>query len=240
MSSSVPALYALAHGERCDGPLRCYYCGAPCDGTFPAGAYVKDSFTGRSEVANPGSPAVCRGCVLCLRESAEVPLIDGTRRAVTKAAVRSWSWVVTSSSAVAASKAHLDALRAACLDPPAPPFAIVLSDSGQKHLLYRGAVNRVGDPVTVTLETLRVTCRRAELHSRLALCGRLVAATGKPALSEPPDARLGMAVVGRYRDGEALIEEWERAWQEPLSRLAAWLSPPKEVCEREHGEDTIG
>jgi len=151
--------------------------------------------------------------------------------------VRCFSWVITAQQAQAATKADLAYLRNVCLNPPPPPCAIVLSDSGQKHLLYRGVVNHARDPLTVTLETERITYWIAKLRTRLSLCGHLIAATGKPALSEPPDARLGMAVIGRYRDGEAFINQWQYVWQEPLSRLASWLSPPKEVCERDYPSD---
>jgi len=167
--------------------------------------------------------------VLCLREDADIELIDGVKRAGQK--VRCYSWVVAGGRAIAATKAHLTHLRALCLEPPEPPFAIVLSESGQKHLLYRGAVCRSREVVTVTLEEERVTYRVPELRDRLDLVGRLVAATGKPALAEPPNVRFGMAVLDRFPEsGEQLLMTWESVREEPLSRLAAFLSASKEVC----------
>jgi hypothetical protein len=174
--------------------------------------------------------------VLCLRESAEITLIDGEIRRGQK--VRGYSWVVTANSALAATKAHLEQLRALCLDPPEPPFAIVLTDSGQTHQLYRGTVNHSREVVTVTLEAEPVTYRAGqrvfyrpdELAPRLDLCGRLIAATGKPALREPITQRFALAVMERYCDGEALLNLWTRVREQPLSRLAAWISPAKETC----------
>jgi CRISPR type IV-associated protein Csf1 len=234
---TTPQLLAAAHGVACEGPLSCFYCGAPCDGTHPAAEHVKDSFTGRPGVRAPGSPAVCRGCVLCLREDAEVDQIDGQRRRVTKACMRAFSWVVTRDSARAGSKAHLDHLRAVCLNPPPPPFAIVLSDSGQTHQLYRGVVNHASDPIVVTLEAEPIAYRTATLSAALALCGKLCAATGKPALREPVDFRLASAAIGRYRDGESLLSEWSRLQATPLGRLAAWLVANKETCAHEFPAD---
>ena len=89
-------------------------------------------------------------------------------------------------------------------------------------------MNHSTAPMTVTLEAERVLYRRADLADRLALCGRLIAATGKPALREPINVRFGIAVLDRYRDGESLLREWSRVREQPLSRLAAWLSPAKE------------
>lgn len=233
---SVPELMAAAHGLRCDGGEVCFYCGAACDGSNLASTYVRDSFTGRPLARAPGSASVCTGCVLCLREDAEFDQIDGTRRRVVKGCMRAFSWVISLDppSALGASKAHLDKLRAAALDPPPPPFALVYSDSGQTHQLYRGVVNHArgpGMPVVVTLEAEPITYHVEALTDRLDLVGRLVAATGKPALAGPPSVRMAIAVVERYGDdGAALIEEWESLFSDPLSRLAAWLSPNKEVC----------
>lgn len=238
---SVPRLFARAMGVgfHC-GENKCFYCAAQCDNSFSASEYVKDSFTGRNGVPCPGSQWICAGCVLCLRESCEVPMLDGTVRAVAKAAMRSWSWVITASWAKAGSKANMDQLRAACVEPPVPPFALVLSDSGQKQLLYRGVVCHSREHVIATLEGEKVEYGPASLVARLDLCGRLVAATGKPALGEPPNQRFAAAVVGRYANGEDLIGEWVSCWEEPLSRLAAWLCGNKEWCgERYPGGDGL-
>lgn len=235
MPRSVPHLFARAAGSDCIGPLRCFYCGAPCDGAYPALAYVRDSFTGRNDVPCPGSPAVCTGCVLCLDEAADVTLLTGEHRTGQK--MRNWSWLVTERERLAGNKAHRDRWRASCVDPPRPPFALVLADSGQKHLLYRGVVCRSREDVSVTLEGERVDYRPDDLHARLELCGRLIAASGKPALAEPPSVGMALGVLARYRASEMLLEEWTRVREEPLSRLAHWLSPPKERCEVEYPGD---
>jgi hypothetical protein len=226
---------AMAHGLACEGPHRCFYCGAPCGEGHPAAAHVKGSFTGRPGVAAPGSPWVCPGCVLCLREGAEIELVDGGRRAGQR--MRGYSWVVGAGRAVAATKAHLGALRGACLRPPPPPFAIVLSDSGQTHQLYRGVVNHASDPVVVTLEAERIDYRPADLARLLAVAARYCAAAGKPALSEPVSARGAIATIGRCRDGEAIVETWGRAWGTPIGRLCAWLTPNRESCAKEYPAD---
>lgn len=238
MIASVPHLYAGAHGLDCAGDSACFYCGAPCGEDHPTSKYVQSSFTGRNGVVAPGSPWVCNGCVLALREDATVAMIDGSTRPGQK--VRSYSWVVAEKSAVAASKAHLNALRVLCLNPPGYPLAIVLSDSGQTHQLYRGVVNHGGarDVLVVTLESERVEYRISDLAARLILCGRLVAASGKPALREPITTRLALSVLSRYpRTGEALLDEWGLVRQQSLSRLASWLCVPSEKAQDEYPPD---
>lgn len=230
---SVPHLMAIAHGLDCAGPHACHYCGAPCAEDYPARVHVKDSFTGRGGVVAPASPWVCAGCVLALREDAEITLLDGETRAGQK--VRGYSWVVTATSALAATKAHLGRLRALCLEPPEPPFALVLSDSGQTHQLYRGVVCRSRERVAVTLEAEPIGYRPRDLRRALDLAGGVAAATGKPALREPLSHNSAMRVLAYHGPGEeALIEAWHAIHTSPIGRLAAWLCPAKEECGREY------
>ncbi|HZT79614.1 MAG TPA: hypothetical protein VFA26_05315 [Gemmataceae bacterium] len=236
MITTAPQLFRAALGLPLDdGPHRCLFCGAACGSWHPAADHLRASFTGLGDVAAPASAHVCGGCVLCLRESCAVDLIDGTRgRPVAKGAMRAFSWVLTARAALAASKAHLPLLRAACLDSPEPPFALVLSDSGKKHLLYRGVVCHDRQFVTLTLEGERLDYRPAELSARLDLAARLAAAAGKSALAGPPGLRLAAAVCERFADGEELFEQWETVYADPLSRLAVWLAPGRDEAAALH------
>jgi hypothetical protein len=163
-------------------------------------------------------------------ERADIELLDGEVREAQK--TRMYSWVITKDRAVAATKAHLHLLRPIFISPPEPPFALVLTDSGQKQLLYRGRVNHDRSEVVCTLEEQVIAYRPWELAARLKLCGKLVAATGKPALAETVNARFGMAVIERFpTTGAQLITEWQRVREEPVSRLACWLSANKETCD---------
>ena len=231
---SVPDLVAVAAGESRGGNERCFFCGAVCDGTYPVSRFVKDSFTGWSSVATPASQSVCVGCSLCFRDAADFIQIDGTPRSLAKNAIRSFSWVVTSASFRAASPAHMDLIRQVCLDPPSPPYAIVLSVSGQTHQLYRGLL--VNDPkmAGVTLEGEPIRYHAHDLRSRLDLATRICAATGKPALALPINSTSATRIIQRRPDGVTDLEEWLAVRLFPLSRLAAWLCPTKETAERDY------
>ena len=151
--------------------------------------------------------------------------------------MRGYSWVITATTAKAATKADLVALRTICLSPPAPPFAIVLSDSGQTHQLYRGRVNHAADPITITLESEPIAYRHEQLVAALELAGRVCAVGGKRALSEPMSPNRAIAIIERYRGGERVADDWSHTWSTGLGRLAAWLTPKKEVCQHEFPQD---
>lgn len=222
---------ALAHGTVCRGEFRCFYCGAPCDGSRLVQKHVKATFTGHAGVMDPGSPAICEGCVLAFAESADVPTFAGSVRSVAKNAMRSFSWLVTADRVVGGTKSDLADWRALCLVPPPPPFAIVLSDRGQKHLLYRGVVCRGGPPYyAVTLEEERIHYWPSELKDALAFSEKLWAA-GFPARSsfglnqfdgDPPPFEAAARLA--YPD----VVYWDVVKSKPITRLAAWLAPKPE------------
>lgn len=227
---TVPALFAYAHNHPPrTGDFLCYYCGAACTDANPASEYVKSSFTGRDGVRAPGSQYVCDGCVLCLQEKATITTHDGKMRTGQK--VRGYSWVLTLDKAQACTKADLAFLRETCLNPPEPPFCILLNDAGQKQLLYRSPVCYSRNTITVQLETETITYPVIALICRLELCKRIAAATGKMALKDEPDHSLAIRLHDHVGDDfEVILNEWASVWQEPLSRVAAWLCPPKEEC----------
>ena len=222
---TAPQLFA---GIQPAGSRRCFYCGGQCGDEYTAREYVASSFTARDTVA--GGEFVCAGCVAALNELADITLLDGTCRTTQR--VRCYSWIITDGSSLAATKSHRSQLSSLCLNPPEPPYVICLSDSGQKHLLYRGVVAWSKDPATITLEGERITYKPADLAARLLLCRRVCAATGKPALLEAMRPVLLMRLVEHHLD-ESLPGEWLAVCKDPVTRLAAWLCPPKEECERE-------
>jgi CRISPR type IV-associated protein Csf1 len=231
--TSVPHLLAVAFGAECVGNHRCFYCGAAANERYSVKTYVKDSFTGRSGVTAPGSQWVCHGCTLCLREDAEIILIGGELRGGQM--MRGYSWFITATEVQAGTKANLDVFCNLCLGPPAPPFALVLSDSGQTHQLYRGVVCHSRELITVTLEAERINFHPEQLRDALEIAGKIAAATGKPALREPIGFGAAARILGRYPDGgESLISAWTKVGESPLGRLAAWLCPRKDVCELEY------
>ena len=229
MTVTAPQLFGLAVGlpERGDS-CRCFFCVGKCGPETPASDFVKSSFTSLDTVGL--SPYVCQGCIASQSERSTIRLLDGTIRESQR--VRCYSWVITATSAIAATKSHRAQLLSLCLNPPEPPFVICLADSGQKHLLYRAPVCRDRSRIVVSLEGVPVWYYAPELADRVQLCKAMAAVVGKPALSEPLPASLAMRVVDRY-DSDEFLDRWLKLRQDPLTALAIWLCPPKEECERE-------
>lgn len=248
---TVPELFSMASGRQCVGPHRCFYCGAPADETIPASEHVGEGFTARDTCACPHSPWVCVGCDLVHR-SVPMPGYALPQRA------REHSWLVTPTAAtpyitaltvavpdrlkeagdakLAYRREQLACVRKLCLEPPEPPYALVLTVGGRTHQLYRGVVCHSREEVSLTLELERIRYRPADLRERVQLCKRLIAATGKPRLGKPPDTGLLCALQEYCEPGEpvVLLEEWERIWNAALTRLAVFLAPVKEDCAREY------
>jgi len=223
---TATSLFAHAYGvQPRPGSARCFYCGAPCPPEHPAKEHIKPTFTERAVAA--GGSHVCDGCMLAFSDHLDVVLPDGSKRS--RQRVRNYSWVVTRRQAVAATKAHRQWLRRQCLRPPRVPYVISLSDSGQKHLLYRTAVAWERTPIVVWLDGECISYAAEELRDRLRLASRAIQAIGKRAATSPAIQdyiRLEKAHPG-------LADSWNRLKNEPLTRLAMWLSPGKELtCQR--------
>lgn len=111
------------------------------------------------------------------------------------------------------------------LDPPKPPWALALPTSGQKHLLYRTPVNRNPDTHCVALETEKVWYTVPDLRQRIALCREVVARVGHRGASELSAG----VVIGLGRE---LCGEWLTVRDEPMTRLALYVTPSQEECKK--------
>lgn len=146
-------------------------------------------------------------------------------------APRMYSWVLTREKRVAFTKAHVALARKILTTKiPEPPFAIIISDSGQKQLIFRAPVALSQNVFPVMLEDEVVEVIPELLLERLALSTPIVAATGKPALVEKIELSAYIAYE-KYHGNTDALEAWVTVQQEPLSRLAAWLAMNKEEAQ---------
>jgi len=228
MHSFVHRPHTASQLFACVAPIgneTCFYCGGACEPLYLASKVVKKSFTGLDTVTL--SDWVCTGCVEAMNEKADIVLLDGSQRSGQK--VRGYSWVITAAGRRAATKSHREQLLKLCVDPPKPPFVICITDSGQKHLLYRAVVNASRDVVTVSLEGESITYEPSQLVERIELCKQIAAATGKPAMKEPMSPQSQMRIVEHF-ESEHVLSSWQQVQNEPLTRLAVWLCPAKDEC----------
>jgi len=190
---------------------------------------VKETFTNRDIVRRPSSMFICGGCVSCF-EDRDIVLITGEQRKDQR--IRQYGWIFTKSQKIAATKAHLKEITEIILNPPEPPFGIVLVTSGQKQLLFRSVIAWSRDNFPLMLEDEIITVSRRELPEKLSLAKIVIAAIGKPSLSEMESNH---AIT--YYDYYGNIYSfglWKNEMNSPISRLALYLSPSQKDCQKEH------
>ena len=239
--SSAIELYAIAQGVSLQGEHQCFYCGSNADMRFPVREFVRPTFTAYDAVARPGSGWVCQGCALAMSSDADVCLFDGAVMAGQKP--WQWSWCVTDKAIGYAAcyflggdlvRSHSSLIRRFCLEPPEPPFVIVLAGAGRVHQLYMARVNYSRETVSLMLDGERIEYVPLALADRLELTTKLAAAVGKPSLEERPGPRQWIGLAERYAESDGLVQEWQRVWSEPLSRLAVFLTTNKEASSLEY------
>lgn len=231
----IRASYFFGHEE---GQERCFFCGETCGHTFLTKDYVKDTFTNRDIIQFPDSQYVCSGCVESLGNGSydEMGMIDGSvkiRKNARGMSPRMYSWVLTEKERLSATKAHIKELREIILNPPDPPFAIVLADSGQKQIIFRCPVSHDRDNYPVLLEEDVIIVSIIDLQNILKCATRLSAAVGKVALLNPEQINVVTRVFEYYGD-LGFYEEWLKICRQPLAKLAAWLCKNKEEASLEY------
>lgn len=210
------------------GQEHCYYCGTICQAKKEnhVDKYVKDTFTNRDIVQCPGSQYVCNGCIAVMNEQAEIELANGEKIINRN---RIYSWVITLEKNIAYSKSHIQLLRKKILNPPEPPFAIIIATSGQKQLLFRSVVANNRDIYPILLEDAKIIVDVEALENALEIATNVCACLGKTCLKDTPDYNMGI----RYYEAYGSLDSF-RYWfdhnQEPISQLASYLCEPKELC----------
>jgi CRISPR type IV-associated protein Csf1 len=209
------------------GNNKCFYCGGVCDDTHKSKEYVKDTFTNRDIVKYPDSEFVCSGCVCSLNERATITMIDGEVRESQK--TRLYSWLFDSKSRIAFTKAHLSVVKEIFLNPPEPPFGIVLAVSGQKQLLFRSVLAWNKQEYYVMLEDEKILVNVNKLKAKLDQAEKIIAGIGKVAAL---DVNLNCFIrYNEYFSEIESLEKWVKENNSPLSRLAVYLSPNQKECQ---------
>jgi CRISPR type IV-associated protein Csf1 len=211
------------------GKERCFFCGADCDETYSTKEYVKPKFTNRDIVYRPGSKFVCGGCVSSFQEKTEILMPDGELR--TGQRIRQYSWVIEQDKKQAYTKAHIHLLRQIVLNPPEIPFAIILAESGQKHLVFRSKINLSKHEYIVMLEEEYISVNPIKLKEYMDFLILPISCIGKVAILQD------FSISHLTKLEEVLKENFESILNKileykslPLFKLAVWLSPNKDDC----------
>jgi len=199
------------------GDGSCFYCSAPADNRL----ILSSTFCDWWSVAQPESRVICNGCTVSIDEKIEIPWKEKKQK------TRGYSWLVQADNRTPYTKAHKAEIYQHLINPPSPPWAFAIAESGQKHLLYRTPLNNETEPpFVVQLEMEQIVYDPQELIERFELTKRVVAAVGHKGAANPS---VGLALAGNPE----LAETWFEVYSEPLSRLAIFCCPAKEICEND-------
>lgn len=126
-------------GERYGAAPDCWLCGGDTDGAgWPRDVWLRPTFTNHNEAQAPASDAVCQACVaMASKEVWESYVAAHPEQGLKTGHAMSWrfySHAFTSSGHWCPRRPDW---RRLLTDPPAPPFLFVLSQSGQKHLIFK-------------------------------------------------------------------------------------------------------
>ncbi len=214
----------------------CAFCAAQIKGELAKKDFIKDTFTDYGDLLSPGSPYICSGCAASLGDCVQpLRMIDGTQKtdkpgAGRPLANRMFSWVCHGDTVLAATKAHVRQLRAFILDAPVgEECAVVLSDSGQKHHIFKTPVFIAdGRNVAVRLEDETIRAEVSLLALWLDILDSMTEKIGKPALLDTPSPmQVSMLLEAGLSESNTL--KWFQELQgTPFGRLAAWLARPKD------------
>lgn len=144
------------------GPLEgdCWLCGAKNVTGYPRSKVIKPTFTDSNLARSPWSEVVCDACTWALSYRS----------------LRSYSILATSAELIHPTRQEL---RDVLIDPPAPPFLIAVSQTGQKWLHLKSQVNYSRDAFKVRFEDLTVRVEPGNFASVLEFMERMLAVFSK-------------------------------------------------------------
>ena len=206
--------------EAAPGP--CWLCGMPTATSGEAWRlkdFLTPTFTSHTLAAVPWSEAVCQPCVYLGSGDAWRAHCAGHPEEGLKS-MPPLSW--RSYSHVFAAGVHASPGRAQwrewLLEPPAPPFVLVLAESGKKHLIYRAQASHSRDTYWLQVEEDTVLIQREEFGAVLGTFEALLALG-----FSREEVRTGSYSQGRLLKVRREWEAIEPAMRDARSRAPDWV-----------------
>ena len=179
-----PVKYEWSAGIISAKDKQCYLCGKEITEGFPRKTVIKPTFTDVPYARAPRSQTVCAECTFCLSNK---PL-------------RMYSILASPNQLKHPIRGEW---RDTLLNPPEPPFVLVLATSGQKWLHFKGRVNFKRDDYWILLEEMVIQVNRAKLANLLLVIEQLYTTFTKD------EIRTGNYNVSRIKVFG--IDRWEQA-----------------------------
>lgn len=193
----------------------CWLCGGPTEGVgWPWRLAISPTFTNHTLAAAPWSQTVCQACVYmgsgeAWRAYCETRP-DREWKAVPPLSWRSYSHVFWPGYHDCPKRGSW---RALLLEPPEPPFLLVVAESGQKHIVYRAVVGRSREVFPVQVEEERVLVDRDEFRACVEAFEALLAmgfTRDEVVSGRYSQGRLARADRVLWRAAEAEMDQWRR------------------------------
>ena len=232
MNEIISASRMFAPEKYIDGSNNCYYCGSNCGDEYLAKKFVKATFTNRDIVKYPSSEYVCGSCVESLSYNVDIELIDGDKKPSSRVVL--YSWILSKSQRIACTKKHREEIKNFVLNPPEPPFSIVIADSGKKQLIFRAPVSFDRSMYRLILDDDIINVDVEKLKDFITKAEKLCASIGKMKLSDPENIGVFVAFEKYYGDDFKILNDWLEIYKNPLSKLAIWLCKPQKECQNEY------
>ena len=207
-------------------------CGGPAFKPTPKKNVIKETFTDHDKIADPKSGVVCAACAWCAAEAnPDIKRLsakaDGGEETTQKA--RSYSWFVHEERAVYLTKSMKTRMAEMLTLGEFPQLAVV-SDSGQKHLIFRARVNPPGQRAGwVQFEEQTVWVDAEELARCLGVSRALIEMGFSK--TEVETGNYGATNLRLAKNQAAFFDQEKTARKMRQSRvwaLAVWLTPAKE------------
>jgi len=201
--------------------MNCFYCGERCDDKYSIKEYVKKTFTNYDIIKSPSSKYICKECVWAFGSKSKIKMIDGENR---EGSPRNYCWYITKNKKIAYTKSHMEYLRKLLIDEKLEtPFKIIISDSGQKHLIFRSNWNYQNNNFEIQFEEESIIIKKEELYKTLQLANKLSAVFGKMNLLKCDDVSYSISYFKYYNNLDDYYR-WLKIKDKKISKLAAWLS----------------
>lgn len=212
----------------------CVFCSGNCSNNYKALDYIKKTFTNYNLLKNPDGVYICNGCIesISSKNIKELIMPDGEIKKDQSA--RTYSWVLTKKEKWAYSKRHIMELRKRVLNPPNPPFAIIISDSGKKHIIFRSPIAFDKINYSLQFEEEIIQINTEQLKERIILCEKIIAFCGKKGVLVYDNFRVSKYCLSSGMVEEKLLINFLNVKEEQLTQLAVFLSQNKEACFNEY------
>ena len=160
-----------------DCDYKCCMCANGIIQGVPRKDAIKKTFTNLDLLKKPNAKFVCIPCAFAINEACPPELMGRVDKDKPQK-IRCYSHAVVNGLWKSFSKAQRVEMREIVCNPPSGTWFLCLSESGQKHLIFRTPVNNSQDNYLLQFEEYPVLVTRKQVASDLGIADRVYSAQG--------------------------------------------------------------